>query len=109
MPPNPPSETLPRNLRLGGSNRAGSVGVDEAAPGLAVLELGRLGRAHAHAARVGAAPGRAVGVVDAPARDELGARALAHVPGPGVVGGDLAEGDGGDFGRGEEWSGQTEE
>lgn len=55
-------------LRLG--NRRRRVGINKVAPVLAVVELGRHGRVDAHAARVGAAPGRAVGVVDTPARGE---------------------------------------
>jgi len=84
-----PLKSLLRHLRLGLGDRGRRVGVDKVAAVLAVLELGGLGRADADAARVGAAPGAAVGVVDAPARDELAAVARADVLGARVVGGDL--------------------
>ncbi len=89
-------ETLLRNLRLGLRNRRLGVGVDKVAAVLAVLELGGLGGADANVARVGAAPRGAVGVVDAPARDELGAVARADVLGARVVGGDLGRSSEGD-------------
>lgn len=87
-----PLKTLLRNLGLGCSNGRGSVGVSKATAVLAVLELSGLGRADPHAARVGATAGAAVGVVDAPARDEL-----LGVPGTDIlctriVGGDLRRG-----------------
>lgn len=99
--PHPPShikslKPLLRNLRLGLGDGGRSVGVEKVAAVLAVLELGGLGRADADAARVGAAPGPAVGVVDAPARDELRPVARADVLSARVVGGDLRRGGEGD-------------
>ena len=101
-PPSPPPhprtcldlEPLLLDLRLGGSNRLRRVGIDKVAAVLAVLELGGLGGADADAARVGAAPGTAVGVVHAPARDELTAVARADVLGARVVGRDGHGGEG---------------
>ena len=93
-PTSPCLEPLLLHLRLGGRNGRSGVGVDKAAAVLAVLELGGLGRADADAARVSAAAAAAVGVVDAPARDELAAVAGADVLGAGVVGRDRRGGEG---------------
>lgn len=90
-------EALPLDLRLGRGDGGLPVGVDEPAPVLAVLELRRLGRADAHPTGVRAARRRAVRVVHAPARDELGPVALPDVASPGVVGGDLREAGNGDY------------
>lgn len=92
-------ETLLCDLGLGGSDRPGGVGVNEAAAQLAVLFARGLGGADAEpeSADLGAASARAVSVVNAAAGDEL--LALAHagtdILGVGVIGGE-SEGDGGD-------------
>ena len=85
----PPLKTLPLHLCLGRRDRCRGIRINEPAPVLAVLELGGFGRTHADAAGVGAAARGAVGVVDAPARDELGAVALADVARARVIGLDL--------------------
>ena len=88
------------DLGLGGGDGLGRVRVDEAASLLAVLQGGRLGGADTETlAVVGAARRRAVGVVDAAARDELGGLAAADVLGTGVVGGDDGQGGDGDLCR----------
>lgn len=90
-------ETLLLDLRLGGGDRGGGVGVDEAAASLAVLELGADAGADADLAALGvlgaagAAALGAVGVVDAAAGRELLAGTIADVTGSGGVGG---QGDG---------------
>lgn len=75
-------------LLLGGSDGRLLVRIDEAAPGLAGLELRSLSGAHAGAAVLLRAARRgAVGVGHAPARDELLSGAVADVLGTGGVGG----------------------
>lgn len=89
-------ETLLLGLGLSSSNGCSGVGVVEAAAILAVLELRRLSGAHADTAGVRAARGRAVGVTDASARDELRAVTLADFARTGVVRLDLRKGRHGD-------------
>ena len=90
-------EALLGDLGLGGGDGLGRGRVDEAASLLAVLQGRRLAGADAEPlAVVGAAGRRAVGVVDAPARDELGGLAGADVLGTRVVGGDDGQGGDGD-------------
>jgi hypothetical protein len=80
-----------------------SVGVLEAAPGLAVLELGADSRADAsiHAVEGGRATGAAallaVGVAHAAASGELLAISVAHVGSAGLVGDELGRGNGRDL------------
>lgn len=94
--PHNPLEPLLLNLRLGRRNRGLRIRVLEATACLAVLELRRLGRAHALAGRLGAACRAAVCVGHAAARDELRAVAQADGLGARVVGGDDGGGEAGD-------------
>ncbi len=99
LPPIHRLEALLGDLGLGGGDGLGRVRVDEAAPFLAVLQGRCLAGADAETlAVVGAARRRAVGVVDAAARDELGGLAAADVLGTRVVGGDDGQGGDGDCG-----------
>lgn len=93
-------ETLLLDLRLGGSNSLGRVGVDETAARLAILGRGRLGTADtlSAGANLGTAGRAAVCVRDAAAGGELLGVAVADVLGTGVVGGE-GEGGDGDCGR----------
>lgn len=91
-----PLETLLLDLSLGSSNRSTCVGVDKATAELAVLLRGSLGGAdsQARAGDLGAACGRAVGIVDAASGDELGGVSCSDALGAGVVGGESESGDG---------------
>lgn len=92
-------ETLLRDLGLSRGNSGGRVGVDKAAPLLAVLCRGRLSAANAllRRADLGTAGGAAVGVRDAAARGELLSLAVSDVFGSRVVG-SQGEGGNGDCG-----------
>jgi len=84
------------NLGLGSSDVGGRVGIHEATPELAVLELGSDRRAYAEAAAadLGAAGAPAVGVGDAPAGGELLALPVTDIFGTGGVGSESHGGDG---------------
>lgn len=92
-------EPLGLGLRLRSLNRSIGIGVLEPAPLLPVLELGPDARAHTGPLPVvRAAALLAVGIRDAAARGELLAVAVADGRGARIVGLDLREGSGGDWG-----------
>ena len=91
IPPSWYLKALLLDLLLGSSNGGLSVGVDETAPLLAVLELGADARADASAlAVVGAAALLAISVGDATSGGELPALAVSDVTGSGGVGDGLS-------------------